>query len=702
MESQDVNVVASCNSEQSTKASTTYPSSSAFEQPPSEQKEEEPIQTNRTEDAVSVCDSAYHSFLNFVGTSATDYYTKRIYDEDVHAVASVDTFDFEDANVDSNIEHDVVSVVTDYFTAGGTSHIDNGGNNKDTSPRLMHDESKNNTSSTSFGTPPNHRNRTGFRAIVAGVIVVLLGIGVLIGALVFSKNGSNNNMNNTNVVDTSSSVSLGDEVIENIPQQNITSIVNGKVADKPAVTDEVATKEKADEPLYPLPTATPSASPSWSPSMAPSVASSNEPSSSPSSKPSEAKDVFDVAESDVFFSTETNNTNTTPNISPVQSPTLPTPSPEASVTTSQFTSAPITAQPTSKPDTPTPTRAPSPCFSVATYDEIDADVAKIKNSITSSIERSHFLGGIVRLAAHDFMDYDRRSTTNSYGSDGCFESDMDANAGLPESTWCKSCMFRTLYEVKYSHISRADFWIASANAVIRQTSVNNALDMKEEFTWGRVDTNSCSGSADRLPSPSGCDSTEGTFLTRMGMSWRETVALMGAHSLGRGSRSFSGHEGVWVDNADDAQVFDKQYYEEIYLNAWRPRNIGEQHQDWTTGQTNSSHPNPRMMLNTDICLVYDIDDSVNCCSRIDQFLSEGGNQCLSNELSGRNCPFYSQFSSRREAADAVLEFVGGSFPNTNNEPFYTAFTAAWVKATGNGWSGLSPLAESCETQNVFA
>ena len=141
MESQDVNVVASCNSEQSTKASTTYPSSSAFEQPPSEQKEEEPIQTNRTDDAVSVCDSAYHSFLNFVGTSATDYYTKRIYDEDVHAVASVDTFDFEDANVDSNIKHDVVSVVTDYFTAGGTSHIDNGGNNKDTSPRLMHDES---------------------------------------------------------------------------------------------------------------------------------------------------------------------------------------------------------------------------------------------------------------------------------------------------------------------------------------------------------------------------------------------------------------------------------------------------------------------------------------------------------------------------------------------------------------------------------
>jgi hypothetical protein len=88
---------------------------------------------------------------------------------------------------------------------------------------------------------------------------------------------------------------------------------------------------------------------------------------------------------------------------------------------------------------------------------------------------------------------------------------------------------------------------------------------------------------------------------------------------------FSGHEGVWVETADDAQVstiqttlqyfisfhfcqrnqchsplqvLDKKYYEAIYLNAWRPRNAGAEGQDWTTGNEGSNDLNPRMMLNS--------------------------------------------------------------------------------------------------------
>ena len=48
----------------------------------------------------------------------------------------------------------------------------------------------------------------------------------------------------------------------------------------------------------------------------------------------------------------------------------------------------------------------------------------------------------------------------------------------------------------------------------------------------------------------------------------------------------------------DAMVFDKQYYEEIYLNAWRPRNRGTGFQDWTTGRDGIA----RVMLNTDVSL----------------------------------------------------------------------------------------------------
>jgi len=57
---------------------------------------------------------------------------------------------------------------------------------------------------------------------------------------------------------------------------------------------------------------------------------------------------------------------------------------------------------------------------------------------------------------------------------------------------------------------------------------------------------------------------------------------MGGHSIGRAAQSASGHDGVWVDNFIEAQKFDKTYYEEIYLNAWHPRNMGGQKQDFTT------------------------------------------------------------------------------------------------------------------------
>ena len=195
---------------------------------------------------------------------------------------------------------------------------------------------------------------------------------------------------------------------------------------------------------------------------------------------------------------------------------------------------------------------------------------------------------------------------------------------------------------------------------------------------------------------------------------------------------FSGHEGTWVDTDGDAQVcnssfilyfsvisikllltrycsetpkhshlqrFDKQYYEEIYLNSWRPRNMGESNQDWTVGRS-SDGGNIRMMLNTDICLVFDIDaymdENVPCCTRTGAFYTDGEDSCVDVDAAARSCPMYSQFQDRWEARQAVGEMLGGDYPNTNNEPFYTAFTEAWGKATTVGQSNLSPLSDSCE------
>lgn len=339
------------------------------------------------------------------------------------------------------------------------------------------------------------------------------------------------------------------------------------------------------------------------------------------------------------------------------------------------------------------------CFTNNTYDAIDEDIEILKNEIGDDTTRSHFLGGIVRLVAHDFMDYDQNNVTDPMGSDGCFDPDHEANSGLPESVWCDTCSFKLLYEAKYTHVSRADFWVAAANAVIRQTSIDNGLDLRDIFVWGRVDADTCVGSGDRLPVPGGCDEVEGVFLTKMGLVWRDAVALMGAHTLGRGQVEFSGHEGTWVDTDGDAQRFDKQYYEEMYLNSWRPRNMGESNQDWTTGRSLEGG-NTRMMLNTDICLVYDIDvyidENLPCCTRTGAFYTDGEDQCVDVDAAARSCPMYSQFQDRWEARQAVGEMLGGDYPNSNNEPFYTAFTEAWGKATTVGQSNLSLLSENCE------
>lgn len=310
------------------------------------------------------------------------------------------------------------------------------------------------------------------------------------------------------------------------------------------------------------------------------------------------------------------------------------------------------------------------CFTISLYDEIDADIMRIQNSIIDLRQRGSFLGGLLRLAAHDAMDYDP-SRSARMGADGCYDSSHPNNAGL-DFVWSDQSALRQLYLQKYSHISKADFWIASANAVIRQTSIGQSLDMKNSFRWGRRDADSCNRQGDRLPSTSGCSQTEDVFLNRMGMTWEDAVALMGAHTLGHGNEDNSGHQGTWAPTTGEATVFDKKYYEQLFMNNWRMSGEGRD-QDWRTG----NNWNDRMMLNTDVCLAYNIESGARCCTT-------GNFQCS-------QCPRYSSNSSRKAAERAVLKMLGGLPGNTNNAPFYNAFEVAWNKMTSAGQDYLIPL-----------
>ena len=157
---------------------------------------------------------------------------------------------------------------------------------------------------------------------------------------------------------------------------------------------------------------------------------------------------------------------------------------------------------------------------------------------------------------------------------------------------------------------------------------------------------------------------------------------------------FSGHHGSWVDNDADAQRFDKQYYEEIYLSSWRTRNQGQSNQDWTTGR-GEIDGNTRVMLNTDICLVHDIAGNLPCCTRTGETYPNGQDRCITAEASRRRCPVLQQSSSRYQARQIVGELLGGEFPNSNNQPFYDAFRQAWQRATTVGHANLRSLTDSC-------
>lgn len=152
------------------------------------------------------------------------------------------------------------------------------------------------------------------------------------------------------------------------------------------------------------------------------------------------------------------------------------------------------------------------------------------------------------------MDYYANNATDPFGMDGCIDFDHPANSGLPQDIWCEDCALRVIFEHSYADImTRADFWTAAANAVILITS-GGQLDLKDTFAFGRVDAESCPDSATRLPQDSSCNFVEDVFLNRMNMSWTNAVALLGAHTLGRGSIDFSGHDGIWVDTVDRSAV----------------------------------------------------------------------------------------------------------------------------------------------------
>lgn len=119
-------------------------------------------------------------------------------------------------------------------------------------------------------------------------------------------------------------------------------------------------------------------------------------------------------------------------------------------------------------------------------------IVQLQNAYHSIALTSHHVF-LLSTVAHDFMDFDITNPSNPMGADGCIDMEHADNSGLPQDVWCDTgCPLTDVYNANFAHLSKADFWVAAGNAVIKIAS-NNALDMKDSYVSGRIDADSCVG-----------------------------------------------------------------------------------------------------------------------------------------------------------------------------------------------------------------
>lgn len=241
-------------------------------------------------------------------------------------------------------------------------------------------------------------------------------------------------------------------------------------------------------------------------------------------------------------------------------------------------------------------------------------------------------GCILRFAGHDFMDF-LGTHDEQGGSDGCVDLDHPDNAGLLKCFGPGGeCGFSIAehYAPFCGKLSLADFIVISAEVTMQTMSpedspASNSNFFKAGFQFGRTTSLQCPESGARMPAADqACGPVEQTFHQRMKLSWRESVALMGVHTLGRVSRKNSKFVGWWSDPSN-SRVFNNNYYKSMLSKGWGAFITRDGPWQWIRSDQGSNQfhedgsvndDETQVMLDSDLCLAYSVDTSVHekCCA----------------------------------------------------------------------------------------
>jgi len=322
---------------------------------------------------------------------------------------------------------------------------------------------------------------------------------------------------------------------------------------------------------------------------------------------------------------------------------------------------------------------------------------------------------VLRFAGHDLMDFkpgpDGTSTGGTGGSDGCIDfHDIDNKglypclAGTGEFANNQGITVETVYAQFCDEVSLADFLVIMAEAFMMRTNkawsaanlVSTAVDFSSQFRFGRKASATCAGNP-ALPNPeNSCNAVKSNFVDSLGLTWEESAALMGVHTLGRASIHNSGYDGWW-NAGPEGRDFSNSYYISLIAKGWEPKNMGISKNQWVRSDGGSRH---EMMLDTDMCLLFDTPGNTraakdDCCAwagKAKDGLGGVPSQCKHGEAAESNCCAHGDM----QGLTCADEFeVGPNIPSApymklfakNETAWLTTFVKAWKHATENGQEG---------------
>jgi len=294
------------------------------------------------------------------------------------------------------------------------------------------------------------------------------------------------------------------------------------------------------------------------------------------------------------------------------------------------------------------------------------------------------IAGFVRLAFHDCVGPD--------GCDGCLNHNNVANLGLSRYT----DPLDALYDEKFtSFMSRADFYALASMTALEMATIDtiDKFTGMADFKVGRTDCPTSPKENLDGVFPSGTFNMVRNvrfFGIEFGLSAREVVALMGAHTLGRASVQNSGYEGPWLRGPGAASILNNRYYREfIERIRWDQVPVtfnGVTKYQWQSPNTtpnsagNRGPGQPSMFLNTDIALAYDFEHTLDgkvsctlcrnteregCCQHSDTY-------SVAKEFSDDNAKWLNEFTAvffkMSERTGSVLQLPADSSIPPTQEP----------------------------------